>query len=61
MATLTAEADVDADIFQAFTEKVTVVDVKHALVAAVQARAGGPLRQRPPDLPQPRSSRLRAS
>jgi Peptidase family M41/ATPase family associated with various cellular activities (AAA) len=31
MATLTNEADVDADIFHAFTEKITVVDVKGAL------------------------------
>ncbi len=31
MAGLTAEADVDADIFHAFTEKVSVVDVKNAL------------------------------
>jgi hypothetical protein len=31
MAGLTAEADVDADIFHAFTRKVSVVDVKHAL------------------------------
>jgi hypothetical protein len=31
MARLTDEADVDADIFHAFTKKVTVVDVKRAL------------------------------
>lgn len=31
MATRTAEADIDADIFSAFTEKVSVVDVKQAL------------------------------
>ncbi len=31
MATRTAEADIDADIFSAFTEKVSVVDVKEAL------------------------------
>jgi Peptidase family M41/ATPase family associated with various cellular activities (AAA) len=31
MAGLTSEADVDADIFHAFTEKVSVVDVKGAL------------------------------
>ena len=31
MASMTSEADVDADIFHAFTEKVTVVDVKNAL------------------------------
>jgi hypothetical protein len=31
MATLTSEADVDADIFHAFTQKITVVDVKSAL------------------------------
>jgi hypothetical protein len=31
MATLSNEADVDADIFHAFTEKITVVDIKGAL------------------------------
>ncbi len=31
MATRTAEADIEADIFSAFTEKVSVVDVKEAL------------------------------
>jgi hypothetical protein len=31
MAHQTAEADVDADIFHAFTEKITLVDVKNAL------------------------------
>ncbi|MFW5426644.1 MAG: peptidase M41 [Methylophagaceae bacterium] len=31
MATRTAEADIDADIFSAFTEKVSIVDVKEAL------------------------------
>jgi hypothetical protein len=31
MATLTNEADVDADIFYAFTEKITVVDIKGSL------------------------------
>ncbi len=31
MAMQTAEADVDADIFSAFTEKVSIVDVKQAL------------------------------
>jgi ATPase family associated with various cellular activities (AAA) len=31
MATLTNEADVDADIFHAFTEKITVVDIKGSL------------------------------
>lgn len=31
MAGLTAEADVDADIFHAFTQKITVVDIKTAL------------------------------
>jgi hypothetical protein len=31
MATMASEADVDADIFHAFTEKITVVDVKRAL------------------------------
>jgi Peptidase family M41/ATPase family associated with various cellular activities (AAA) len=31
MATLTNEADVDADIFHAFTTKITVVDIKGAL------------------------------
>ncbi len=31
MATQTAEADVDADIFHAFTEKITDVDIKNAL------------------------------
>ncbi len=31
MATETSESDVDADIFNAFTEKVTIVDVKQAL------------------------------
>ena len=31
MADQTAEADVDADIFRAFTEKITVVDIKNAL------------------------------
>jgi cell division protease FtsH len=31
MANQTAEADVDADIFRAFTEKITVVDIKHSL------------------------------
>jgi hypothetical protein len=31
MAQLTGEADVDADIFHAFTQKITVVDVKLAL------------------------------
>lgn len=31
MANLTAESDVDADIFHAFTEKVTTVDVKRSL------------------------------
>ncbi len=31
MATLTSEADVDADIFHAFTAKITVVDIKGAL------------------------------
>jgi Peptidase family M41/ATPase family associated with various cellular activities (AAA) len=31
MANMTDEADVDADIFHAFTKKVTVVDVKRAL------------------------------
>jgi hypothetical protein len=31
MAGLTSEADVDADIFHAFTEKVSIVDVKAAL------------------------------
>ena len=31
MANLTAESDVDADIFNAFTEKVTIVDVKRSL------------------------------
>jgi hypothetical protein len=32
MATESAEADVDADIFHAFTSKITMVDVKRALV-----------------------------
>jgi hypothetical protein len=31
MATMTSEADVDADIFYAFTKKITVVDIKTAL------------------------------
>ena len=31
MANLTSEADVDADIFCAFTDKITLVDVKNAL------------------------------
>lgn len=31
MAHQTAEADIDADIFHAFTEKITVVDIKSAL------------------------------
>lgn len=31
MATLTNEADVDADIFHAFTSKITVIDIKGAL------------------------------
>jgi hypothetical protein len=31
MATQTAESDVDADIFHAFTQKITLVDVKNAL------------------------------
>jgi hypothetical protein len=31
MATLTNEADVDADIFHAFTQKITVVDIKGSL------------------------------
>ena len=31
MATMAGEADVDADIFHAFTEKISVVDVKSAL------------------------------
>jgi hypothetical protein len=31
MATQTAEADVDADIFHAFTQKITLVDIKAAL------------------------------
>ncbi len=31
MATQTSEADIDADIFHAFTQKLTVVDVKNAL------------------------------
>jgi Peptidase family M41/ATPase family associated with various cellular activities (AAA) len=31
MATMSSEADVDADIFHAFTKKITVVDVKGAL------------------------------
>ena len=31
MAGQTAEADVDADIFHAFTSKITVVDIKNAL------------------------------
>jgi hypothetical protein len=31
MATLTNEADVDADIFHAFTKKITIVDIKGAL------------------------------
>jgi cell division protease FtsH len=32
MATATAETDVDADIFAAFTSKITVVDIKRALI-----------------------------
>ncbi len=32
MATAGAEADIDADIFAAFTDKITVVDIKRALV-----------------------------
>ena len=31
MSSQTSEADVDADIFRAFTEKITVVDIKNAL------------------------------
>ena len=31
MANLTAEADIDADICHAFTEKITLVDVKRSL------------------------------
>jgi len=31
MATQTSEADVDADIYHAFTKKITVVDIKNAL------------------------------
>jgi hypothetical protein len=31
MATQTAESDIDADIFHAFTQKITMVDVKNAL------------------------------
>jgi hypothetical protein len=31
MASDTAEADVDADIFRAYTEKITIVDIKNAL------------------------------
>lgn len=31
MATQTAESDIDADIFHAFTQKITQVDIKHAL------------------------------
>lgn len=31
MATQTSEADIDADIFHAYTKKITVVDVKNAL------------------------------
>lgn len=31
MATQTSEADIDADIFHAFTQKITLVDVKNAL------------------------------
>ncbi len=31
MAGQTAEADVDADVFHAFTQKISVVDIKHAL------------------------------
>ncbi len=31
MATQTSEADVDADIFHAFTKKITMVDIKNAL------------------------------
>lgn len=31
MATLTNEADVDADIFHAFTQKITIVDIKASL------------------------------
>lgn len=31
MSTMTGEADIDADIFRAFTEKITVVDVKQSL------------------------------
>ena len=32
MATMASEADVDADIFHSFTRKVTVVDIKNALI-----------------------------
>jgi Peptidase family M41 len=32
MARQTSEADVDADIFQAFTSKITIVDIKNALI-----------------------------
>jgi rubrerythrin len=31
MSTMTGEADIDADIFRAFTEKITVVDIKQSL------------------------------
>jgi cell division protease FtsH len=31
MATQTSESDIDADIFHAFTKKITLVDVKNAL------------------------------
>lgn len=31
MATQTGESDIDADIFHAFTQKITQVDIKHAL------------------------------
>ncbi len=33
MAMQTAEADIDADIFSAFTEKVSIVDIKEALTS----------------------------
>jgi Peptidase family M41/ATPase family associated with various cellular activities (AAA) len=31
MASETGETDIDADIFRAYTEKITIVDIKHAL------------------------------
>ena len=31
MASMTSEADIEADIFHSFTEKITVVDIKNAL------------------------------